>query len=125
MGRKMAVRFPIPVLEFYPPMKGLDGRFNTFRLGLASSRRMKKGDYVLLIDKRTSAAFAKAKVTGVHTGTLREMASLYAAQNHNQRDDPEHASENIVIALTKRYGPQMVNPDKKFTVIELWRLKNG
>jgi hypothetical protein len=117
------IKLPIPAIEFYPPMQGLDGRFNTFRLGLAWSKRVSKGDYVLLLDNKTKVAFARARVTGVHTGTLCEMAKLYAHLNHNQRHDPSNARQNIVTALMKRYGPQMVTVDKKVTVIDLRRLK--
>jgi hypothetical protein len=117
-------KLPMKVLAFYPPIRGMDAStFNTFRIGLKPSRTFKRGETVLLVDNKEGIAFGRAKVIGIHTGQLACLAREYGHQNHNQLHDPLNAHYAIVVALTKRYGPHKVNATRKFTVIELRRLK--
>lgn len=101
-------------------MSGLEGSFNTFRLGLRYSKTLKPGDKVLLIDKSKMLCFGRATVKKVTVGILRDMANLYAHDNHNQKDTaPEEAPDRLVENMIKRYGPHICNENKKVTVIYL------
>lgn len=108
------------VLEFAPPAQGLEGNFNTFRLGRAWSKKLNKGDVALLIKKPELFVLAEARVTKVLVGRLREMATLYAHENHNQRlGDREGAAERLIESMKRRYGPHMVDDNRFVTVIYL------
>lgn len=111
------------IIEFSPPMENLEGAFNTVRMGLKLSKVLSVGDHVLLIDKPKGFAFGQAEVTAIHVGTLQDMATLHAGQNHNQKHlPPESAAERLIANMQKRYGPQIAKLDKKVTVIYLRRL---
>lgn len=112
------------VIEFAPPMSGLEGEFNTFRLGGAWAKRTIPGERLLLIDKKQSAVLGWGLVSAVHVGTLTEMSALHGSRNHNQKGlDPEGAGERVIAAMKKRYGPHKVNDNSKVTVIELKRIE--
>lgn len=101
-------------------MHGLEGSFNTFRLGVRYSRMIKPGDKVLLTDKSKMVCFGRAVVKKVTVGKLRDMANLYAHDNHNQRDvTAEEAPDRLIAAMTKRYGPHLINENKLVTVVYL------
>lgn len=106
------------IIEFSPPMYGIEGKFNTFRLGLRYSKLLKKDDKVILINKSKLEVIGYALVCDVLVGKLGDMANQHAHKNHNQFDK-ELACELLIAAMIKRYGPQMVSTDKKVTVIYL------
>lgn len=113
---------PVRVIEFSPPMEGLEGEFNTFRLGMAWSKRIVVGDTIWLMDKKQFLIFGSAIVTGIFVGKLRDMSDLYACRNHNQKGlDPEGANNRLIANMIKRYGPNMCDENKKVTVIEMKR----
>ena len=99
-------------------MQGIDGRFNTFRLGLRYSKILKLNDKVMLIDRAKLEVIGEALVCGIFVGKLDEMAKLYAHDNHNQKGN-EYAPDLLIEAMMKRYGPHMVSVDKKVTVVYL------
>ena len=108
------------IIEFSPPMLNLNGTFNTFRLGLRYSKLLKESDTVLLIDRKNLCVIGHAVIENIMIGSLKDMADLYAHDNHNQRElDEVGASERLMTAMLKRYGPQMVNEAKATTVIYL------
>lgn len=112
------------VIEFAPPMSGVEDSFNTFRLGLKYSKVLNPGDTVLLIDKKQSKLIGIALVEGVETGKLNHMAELYAHQNHNQKSlDKSGAPARLTANMIKRYGPHKCNENSKVTVIHLRRTK--
>lgn len=112
------------VLEFSPPMSGIEGEFNTFRLGVAWSKRVAPGDTVLLIDRKQFSVIGKAKITGVQVGSLRDMSALHARHNHNQKGlDPQGADERLIINMVKRYGPNKCDENKRVTVIGMKRIE--
>lgn len=114
------------IIEFYPPMSGIDREFNTFRLGLAWSKRVCAGETVLLMDKKQFGLIGIAEVVEVHTGKLREMSALHGSRNHNQKHlPPDGAGERVVAAMVKRYGPNKCNYDSTVTVIYLREVSNG
>lgn len=106
------------IIEFAPPMKNIDGRFNTFRLGLRYSKLLKPQDKVLLINRAKLEVMGEAIVESVYVGKLAEMAKLYAHENHNQMGEV-YATDLLIEAMIKRYGPHMVSVDKRVTVIYL------
>lgn len=111
------------VVEFTPPMSGLDGEFNTFRLGVAWSKRVVPGDEVLLLDKKTFSIIGRAEITEIHVGTLIDMSALHALRNHNQLGlDPEGAGERLRANMIRRYGPQKCGPESKVTVMQMKRI---
>lgn len=108
------------IIDFSPPMSGIAGEFNTFRLGVAWSKRLNPGEQVLLMDKKLYSVMGSAKVMGVTVGSLSEMGALYGSQNHNQKHLPkEGAGERVATAMIKRYGPNRCCEDSKVTVIHL------
>lgn len=108
------------VIEFAPPMSGLDGSFNTVRLGGTWAKRLQQGEKILLMDKPKSSIFATAIVEGVIVGKLRDVAASHAAFNHNQKGtDAEGAPERLMTAMKKRYGPHKVNDNSRVTAIYL------
>lgn len=108
------------VLEFSPPLAGIEGRFNTMRLGLKWSKSLTVGERVLLVDKRKSKVMASAVVEDLQVGKLGEMAKLHAVRNHNQKGlDPLNAPQRLVVNMIKRYGPMMCDENKRVTVIYL------
>jgi hypothetical protein len=112
------------VIFFSPPMQGIEGTFNTFRIGLRYSKLLKRGDKVLLVDLKGCVVIGHAKVKSVIVGRLDEMAKLYAHENHNQTGlDGEGASDRLVANMQKRYGPHIASLEKKTTVIYLTLLK--
>lgn len=108
------------VIEFSPPMRGIEGRFNTFRLGGAWAKRIEAGETVLLIDAKEHQVIAKATVEGVVKGKLEDLAREHAAGNHNQQGlEPEGAPERLIAAMMKRYGPHRAGHNSTVTVIFL------
>lgn len=114
----------VPVIGFAPPMVGLDGEFNTFRIGLAMSKRLTNRGKVYLMDTKTMTVFGEAKVGAVFTGKLAEMCELHGHMNHTElhQHDGNHA-ERLLSLITKLYGPHIVTPNKGSTVIYLRRTK--
>lgn len=106
------------IIEFAPPMRNINGRFNTFRLGMRYNKLLKPQDKVLLIDRSKLSVMGEAIVEAVHMGKLSEMAKLYAHENHNQIGE-KYAPDLLIEAMIKRYGPHMVSVDKRVTVIYL------
>lgn len=108
------------VIEFAPPMLGLEGSFNTVRLGGTWAKRLQDGEKVLLMDKPKSLIFATAIVEGVIVGKLHDVAVSHAALNHNQKGmDAEGAPERLMAAMKKRYGPHKVSDTSRVTAIYL------
>lgn len=114
------------VIDFSPPMQGIAGEFNTFRLGGAWSRRLQPGERVALLDKKEMRLIGFATVAGVHTGKLDAMSAQHGFRNHNQKHLPtEGAGERVVQAMIKRYGPQKCRDTSLVTVIELKEFEYG
>ena len=108
------------MIEFTPPMGGFEGVFNTVRVGMTWSRRLTNGMKVALMDKKNSLIFGYATVELVECGALGDIVQRYAHENHNQKGlDPEGAPERLTQSMTKRYGPHIITPTKKVSVIYL------
>ena len=112
------------IMEFAAPMSGIDGEFNTFRLGGAWSKRVAPGDKIVLMDKKECALMGWALVTGVHVGKLNELSTLHGFHNHNQKHlSPEGAGDRVVAAMQKRYGPHKCRDTSMVTVINMKRIE--
>lgn len=110
------------VIDFVPPIVGIEGSFNTFRLGLFYSKRLQAGDVVYLMDNREKRVIGKAKVTGVDCGTLSDMLSAHARMNHAVLFHMDGHAEALRDILQRFYGPHIAVPSKKTTVIHLKRM---
>lgn len=109
----------IHYVEFVPPVCGIEGSFNTFRLGLAYSKRLLVGDRVFLADTKAKAVIAEAAVEYLHVGPLEDMLQRHAFMNHAVRYEADNHSQKLYDILMKFYGPHIVTLKKKTTVIGL------
>lgn len=111
------------ILDFSPPARGIEGTFNTVRLGGAWAKRLAPGDRVLLVERPKSILIGAATIEHVEVGTLRAIATEHAHRNHNQivEDDAEGAPDRLVTAMIKRYGPHKCNENSKVTMILMRR----
>lgn len=112
------------IIDFAPPMSGIEGEFNTFRLGPAWSKRVESGEIVILMDKKQCSSMGYAEVTAIHVGKLLEMSTLHARRNHNQIGlDTEGAGERLIANMMRRYGPAKCGHTKTVTVVYLRKLE--
>lgn len=117
--KEMAVR----VVGFIPPNIGMEGAFNTFRIGSFYTKNLKEGDEVFLYNEKQKMVFGKALVTSIDTGSLGEMCLIHAASNHLElHNDPVGAPERLFKTIQRIYGPHIAEPHKKTTVLYLQRL---
>lgn len=112
------------IIEFYPPIIGLENHFNTVRLGLAWSKKLNVGDKVYLSDNKQKLVIGEAVVTELHTGSLEEICQSHAQMNHTQLEEPDKAKtpDGLMSVIQKFYGPHIAVPTKKATAIYLRRL---
>lgn len=107
-------------IAFGYPRRGLEGAFNTFRLGTSWVEKCPPGTEVELVDARTKRLIKRATVLRVFTGTLTEKAQLHAKWAHNWTSYPEERrSELLVESMKKRYPPNRVRDDSIVSVIYL------
>lgn len=115
----------ISLISFVSPVTGVDAEFNTFRLGEAYAKRLNPNDVVALINEKTKHLFGFAQVTKLVTGRLDELCAIHAYMNHTQLGEPAtEAPAQVYKTLQRIYGPHIVKPDKKATVIYMRRLSN-
>lgn len=116
----------MPTLTFRRPLLGLEGHFNTFRLGAAAHARMKIDGVVSLRDAATSEEIGRAVVERLYIGDLDNMLNGHAKNNHmlltEKHEDPANTLRNI---LNKSYGPMLVREAKQVSVIYLRRDDNA
>lgn len=113
------------VLDFIPPIEGVDGEFNTIRLGLAWAKRLAEGDTVYLMDNKAKRVIGKARVTAIFSDTLEIICEKHGHANHTQlrrKLSDGDASLEVMRVITKIYGPHIAQPKKKATAIYLKRL---
>jgi hypothetical protein len=112
-----------PVLGFIPPVVGVDGEFNTIRLGGRKYKDLLIGSEVFLMDTRRDVIFGRAEVLDVTTGPLSALLAVYAGENHTEIGrDGDHA-ERLYQTIQKIYGIHIVQPNKLSTCIKLKRLE--
>lgn len=111
------------VIDFVPPVIGIEGEFNTLRLGLFYMKRLKIGDRIALLDSKDKMIIGFADVTKLYNGPLGELCMEHAPQNHTQKSEPEtQAPANLLRIIQKFYGPHIATYDKKGVVIYLRRV---
>lgn len=109
----------VPVLQFLDP-RGLDGEFNTFRLGGAWARRVQPGDRVALVGK--AAFIAYAKVINTHAGKFTDMDKHYGIDNHLMIDAALSGVDLVLESvMSSIYGKHRFTPASTVSVIELRR----
>ncbi|MDR9847118.1 hypothetical protein [Herbaspirillum huttiense] len=115
----------IPVISFVAPVEGIDGEFNTFRLGKKLSTTLKPGDEVLIMDGNAMMAIGRAEVIRVELGRLAEMCVEHAAKNHREltNQDTQEAPARLFHYIQKLYGPHIATMTKWTSVIYLRRLE--
>lgn len=107
-------------IPFSYPRRGLDGQFNTFRLGANWATRVAPGDVVELVDSRSKKLLKRATVVSVHSGLITEMAQLHSHAAHNWKNHPEAERPALLIAsMKKRYPPNRVRDDSMVSVLYL------
>lgn len=112
----------IPVLGFISPIIGVEGEFNTFRMGRKYSTLEIHSD-VFLMDEKQKVIFGSAEVLEVTLGKVGELCVLYGAQNHTElENEVENHAESLYRTLLKIYGPHILTPTKLFTVVRLRRM---
>ena len=112
------------VIGFVPPIIGLEDSFNTFRLGSFYHKRLSPGDHVYLLNEKEKMVIGKALVEKIEFGRLDELCVMYAHRNHTElQNDAVNAPARLYATLQKIYGPHIVSPSKKATVIFLRRLQ--
>lgn len=114
------------VIDFAPGAVGLEGDFNTFRIGLFYSKRLTVGETVLLMDSKEKKVIGKARVLGVSLGPLNMMLDKHAARNHSQIGLSEaDAPVRLREVLNRFYGPHIATDNRKTTVVHLRRIEDG
>lgn len=106
------------VIGFVPPLVGLEGDFNTFRIGGKWYKTLEVGDKVALMDEKNKKIVSFAKVTKLDKGKLNEMLEKHAYLNHTGL-----GAIDLGKFILKIYGPHIVNDTKLTTVIYLRTLK--
>lgn len=115
-----------PTISFRPKIVGVDGRFNTIRIGSAWSRKLHPGVVVALMNSETSEVFAKAEVESVVLGPLEQMLHLHARYNHSVLTVPsEEAPARLKSAIAKAYGEKVLEGNPETSVIYLKRIQDA
>lgn len=107
-------------ITFGYPRRGLEGRFNTIRLGASWATKVVPGDEVELVDSRSLKVLGRAIVESVSTGPLDEVANAHAHMAHNWKAHPaEERPALLKASLSRRYPPGRVRSDSICSVIYL------
>lgn len=114
----------IQVIGFIPPIEGVEGTFNTFRLGGTYAKRLNAGDEVLLMNEKSKTVFGRARVESVEVGELWDLCVVHASANHTElANEPNEAPERLLKTVQKIYGPHIAPAGKRTTVIYLKRIE--
>ena len=112
------------VIGFIPPIVGVNGDFNTFRMGRRYAS-LSEGDEVFLMDEKRKVIFGRATVLDVSVGPLSALCAVFASENHTELDKNDGlSSERLYRTLSRIYGPHIVTPNKTATVVKLRRVKD-
>jgi len=113
-----------PVITFRPRLVGLDGVFNTFRLGVSWFNRLSPGVIVGLVNAETNEVFGKAKVLQVLHGSFDEMVEKHSHMNHLLLGmEPEEAASKMREIIARSYGKLVAANAQTITVVYLRNLK--
>lgn len=106
------------VIGFMPPLVGLEGDFNTIRIGGKWSKTLHVGDEVALMDEKSKFIVGNAVVTDIDSGKLIEVLDKHWMNNHtglNRAELEQH--------IKKIYGPHIAGDTKLTSVVYLRRSK--
>lgn len=109
----------IPIIKFTPPIRGLVGEFNTFRIGKAWGNRLSDGTVVCLADSKKSEIVGYARITKIYIGDKYKMARMYARDNHTMRalEVKRHIAETMLKRLKSTSGTRLFECSDLVTVI--------
>lgn len=110
-----------PVLAF-KSLDGTEGAFNTFRLGGAWSKRVRRGQALALLNSACEKV-GEAEVMDVHCGSKEEMLEKHAHRNHLMlAKKPEDPVAELVRIMRNLYGANFLARAELMTVIDLQRI---
>lgn len=124
-GEHQYCSFYAPTIAFNPPLQGFYGVFNTFRLGKASAKNLKKGQVVGLLDTRSGELFGHASIVGLVSGDKELVALDYATENHNMKNSnlpQDDAAGELLSRLYRRYGKRIYDRTETASVVRMMRL---
>jgi hypothetical protein len=110
-----------PIILFVKP-EGIDGEFNTMRLGKAWSKRLKPDSIVSLWDKKRR--IGNATVVSIHAGDKFEMIKDHGNKNHmiiDKKLSSEEAFEPMIKIVRSAYGNLIWKHNQDAAVIYLSR----
>lgn len=114
----------LQVIDFIPPVEGVEQEFNTFRLGWTLVEKLSEGQEILLMDKKAMVIFGRAQVLRVEKGTLRDMCEQHAHANHRELANPhEGAADRLMAYIVKLFGPHIATETKRTCVVYLRRIE--
>lgn len=101
---------------------GLDGLFNTVRLGKAWHDRVTPGALVTLWHSKEDREIGVARVVDRLIGRYCDIAPDHAHRNHTQLHlEREGAEQRLMKVLTGSYGTTFMKPERMVSVIYLQR----
>lgn len=101
---------------------GLEGRFNTVRLGKAWHDRVIPGAKVTLWHAKEDREIGVARVVDRLIGRYCDIAGEHARFNHTQLNLPHEGAESrLMKVLTSSYGTTFMKPERMVSVIYLER----
>jgi hypothetical protein len=109
------------VIGFIPPIKGVNGVFNTFRMGKRYAS-LAVGEEVFLMDEKRKVVFGRATVLDVTVGPLSALCACFAFENHTQLDEQGGHADRLFKVMQRIYGPHIATPTKTATVVRLRRV---
>lgn len=114
----------VQVIGFIPPHIGLEGEFNTFRLGGKMAKVLVPGQEVFLMDEKAKTVFGRAEVLSVESGKLESLCEIHAHQNHTElANEAAGAPQRLLAFIQKIFGPHIAPPTKLACVVYLRRIE--
>jgi len=110
----------VPTIKF-TSLKGIEGEFNTFRIGDAWSRRVSEGMTVALMNSKKNVIMCFAEVTSVFVGDKFALADMFSQDNHSIKalDVIDDVPEKMLKRLKNASGTMIYNANERATVIYL------
>lgn len=118
----------LPIIGFKPPLRGVDGRFNTIRMGKAWMKRVFPGSRVALLNLKTNEVFGTAIVDRLDFAEKEHIAEVHAKDNHLFVDtnvSPAECGERMPKILRNLYGNLIYKNNAYATAIYLIREVEG
>ena len=109
----------VPIIPFRPKIRGMQGTWNTFRIGTAWYNRLKVGTKIAVLNTKTLEIERYEVVKDIHFGLKEEMCQMYAKDNHNIIADNiyDNIAETMLQRMRKNYGSRIFESTSYATVI--------